>query len=315
MGGYIAYGVFFLTVASIYALVCLGLNLQWGATGLFNVGVAGFFAVGAYATAILTCPDFPGQVGGFSLPVPVGWLGALLAGGLAALLVGIPTLRLRDDYLAISTFGIAIVIQLVALNFQPLTGGALGINFIPRPLAASFSDPSRYGIFFLAVVAAIVGAAYWALERLVRSPWGRVLRAIREDEAAAAALGKSPTVFRLQAFVLGSMLMGLAGGLHASFYGFISPADFQPILTFQAWTMLVLGGSGNNRGALVGAVAVWALWSASGALLHAVLPADLQVRGAALQIVLIGVVLAAALLFRPRGLIGEEPIVYRHARL
>jgi branched-chain amino acid transport system permease protein len=315
MGGYIAYGVFFLTVASIYALICLGLNLQWGATGLFNVGVAGFFAVGAYATAILTCPDFPGQVGGFSLPVPVGWLGALLAGGLAALLVGIPTLRLRDDYLAISTFGIAIVIQLVALNFQPLTGGALGINFIPRPLAAWFSDPSRYGIFFLAVVAAIVGAAYWALERLVRSPWGRVLRAIREDEAAAAALGKSPTVFRLQAFVLGSMLMGLAGGLHASFYGFISPADFQPILTFQAWTMLVLGGSGNNRGALVGAVAVWALWSASGALLHAVLPADLQVRGAALQIVLIGVVLAAALLFRPRGLIGEEPIVSRHARL
>jgi branched-chain amino acid transport system permease protein len=313
MDGYIAYGVFFLTVASIYALVCLGLNLQWGATGLFNVGVAGFFAVGAYATAILTCPDFPGQVGGFSLPVPVGWLGALLAGGLAALLVGLPTLRLRDDYLAISTFGIAIVIQLVALNFQPLTGGALGINFIPRPLAAWFSDAGGYGIFYLAVVAAIVSAAYWALERLVRSPWGRVLRAIREDEAAAAALGKSPAVFRLQAFVLGSMLMGLAGGLHASFYGFISPADFQPILTFQAWTMLVLGGSGNNRGALVGAV--WALWSASGAILHAVLPADLQVRGAALQIVLIGVVLAAALLFRPRGLIGEEPIVSRHARL
>jgi branched-chain amino acid transport system permease protein len=315
MEGYIAYAVFFLTVASIYALVCLGLNLQWGSTGLFNVGVAGFYAVGAYATAILTCPDFPNQVGGFSLPVPVGWLGALCAGGIAALLVGVPTLRLRDDYLAISTFGIAIVIQLVALNFQRLTGGPLGINFIPRPLADWFGDTRSYGIFYLTVVMAVVAVAYGALERLVRGPWGRVLRAIREDEMAAAALGKSPAVFRLQAFVLGSMLMGLAGGLHASFFGFISPADFQPILTFQAWTMLILGGSGNNRGALIGAGAVWALWSASGALLHAVLPADLQVRGAALQIVLIGVVLAVALLFRPRGLIGEEPVVSRHARL
>jgi len=315
MTGLIAYAVFFLTVASIYALVCLGLNLQWGSTGLFNVGVAGFYAVGAYTTAILTCPDFPGQVGGFSLPVPVGWLGALLAGGVAALVVAVPTLRLRDDHLAISTFGIAIVIQLVALNFQRLTGGPFGINFIPRPLASWFGDTGRYGLFFLAVVAAIVAAAYWALERLVRSPWGRVLRAIREDEVAAAALGKSPAVYRLQAFVLGSMLMGLAGGLHASFYGFISPADFQPILTFQAWTMLILGGSGNNRGAIIGAGAVWALWSASGAVLHAILPADLQVRGAALQIVLIGVVLAAALVFRPRGLIGEEAVVSRHARL
>ncbi len=315
IGGLIAYAVFFLTVASIYALVCLGLNLQWGATGLFNVGIAGFYAVGAYATAILTCPDFPGQVGGFSLPVPAGWLGALAAGAIAALVVAVPTLRLRDDHLAISTFGIAIVIQLVALNFSSLTGGPLGINFIPRPLAAWFGDPGSYGVFYLAVVGLIVAAAYWALERLVRSPWGRVLRAIREDEAAAAALGKSPAVYRLQAFVLGSMLMALAGGLHASFFGFISPADFQPILTFQAWTMLILGGSGNNRGAIVGAVAVWALWSASGALLHAILPATWQVRGAALQVVLIGVALAATLLFRPRGLIGEEAVVSRYARL
>ena len=290
IAGLIAYAVFFLTLASIYALVCLGLNLQWGATGLFNVGVAGFYAVGAYATAILTCPDFPGQVGGFSLPVPVGWLGALAAGGIAALVVAVPTLRLRGDHLAISTFGIAIMIQLVALNFGRLTGGPLGINFIPRPLAQWFGDPGRYGLFYLAIVGAIVAAAYWALERLVRSPWGRVLRAIREDETSAAALGKSPAVYRLQAFLLGSMLMALAGGLHASFFGFISPTDFQPILTFQAWTMLILGGSGNNRGAIVGAVAVWALWSASGALLHAILPAGLQVRGAALQVVLIGVV-------------------------
>jgi len=315
MEGYVAYAVFFLTVSSIYALVCLGLNLQWGVTGLFNVGIAGFFAVGAYTTALLTGPDYPGQFGGFSLPVPVGWLGALVMAGLAALVVGIPTLRLRDDHLAISTFGIAIVIQLVALNFQKLTGGPLGINFIPRPLAGTLGGSGSYGVFYLAVVAVILALAYAGMERLVRSPWGRVLRAIREDEGAAASLGKSAAVFRLQAFVLGSTLMGLAGGMYASFVGFISPADFQPILTFQIWTMLILGGSGNNRGALIGAYAVWALWSASGALLHALLPAALQVRGAALQIVLIGLALAIALVLRPRGLIGEQAVVSRHARL
>jgi branched-chain amino acid transport system permease protein len=314
MTGFIAYGAFFLTVASIYALMALGLNLQWGFTGLFNVGVAGFFAVGAYATAILTGPDYPGQLGGFGLPVPVGWLGALLFSGLAALIVGVPALRLRHDYLAIATFGIAIVIQLVALNFQGLTGGALGINFIPRPLAGRFGGTLSYGLFYLAVVVAILALAYGALERLVRGPWGRALRAIREEEAAAAALGKNPTAFRLQAFVLGSMLMGLAGGLHASFYGFISPTDFVPIVTFQLWTMLILGGSGNNRGALLGAYLVWGLWSASSSLKDALLPAALQVRGASLQIVLIGVVLALVLLFRPRGLIGEQAVVSKHAR-
>ncbi|MBX6320877.1 MAG: branched-chain amino acid ABC transporter permease [Rhodospirillaceae bacterium] len=314
MSGFIAYAVFFLTVASIYGLMALGLNLQWGFTGLFNVGVAGFFAVGAYTTAILTGPDYPSQLGGFDLPVPAGWLGSLLFSGLAALLVGVPTLRLRHDYLAIATFGIAIVIQLVALNFQALTGGALGLNFIPRPLAGRFADPLAYGLFYLAVVAAVLALAYAALERLVRGPWGRALKAIREEETAAAALGKNPAVFRLQAFVMGSMLMGLAGGLYASFFGFISPADFQPIVTFQLWTMLIVGGAGNNRGALLGAYLVWGLWSASSALRDALLPAALQVRGAALQIVLIGVVLALMLLFLPRGLIGEEAVVSRHAR-
>lgn len=316
MSGALAYGSFFLTVAGIYALMALGLNLQWGFTGLFNVGVAGFFAVGAYATAILTAPDLPNQIGGFDLPVPVGWLGSLVLSGVAALIVGVPTLRLRHDYLAISTFGIAIVIQLVALNFATLTGGSLGINFIPRPGLAWFGgDVFSYGLFYLAIVVAIVALAYVALERLVRGPWGRTLRAIREEETAAAALGKNAGAFRLQAFVMGSMLMGLAGGLHASFFGFISPNDFQPIVTFQLWTMLIVGGSGNNRGAVLGAVLVWGLWSASSSLMHALLPPDMQVRGAALQIVLIGVLLALVLLFRPRGLLGEDTVVSRHARL
>lgn len=309
-----AYLVFFLVVALYYALVCLGLNLQWGVTGLFNVGVAGFVAVGAYASALLTAPDSPDHWGGLGWPVAIGWAGAALLAGLAALLVGAVTLRLRHDYLAIATFGIAVTIQLVALNFVKLTNGPFGIVAIPRPLAGwGVTAVGRNGLYLL-LVSLVVTVTYVLLEQLVRSPWGRVLRGLREDEAAAAALGKSPTRYRLEAFVLGAMIMGLGGAVYAHFVGFVAPEDFLPILTFQVWTMLVVGGSGSNRGALVGGVLVWGLWSASGALVAAVLPQAMQARGAALQVVLIGVVLVSVLLCRPRGLFGEDAVVSRHVR-
>ena len=116
--GILAYGGFFLAMALINAIVCLGLNLQWGQTGLFNVGVAGFVAVGAYVSALLTTPPSDGHLGGFSLPIFAGWLGAIVAAGTISALVGALTLRLRADYLAITTFGVAIIAQLVALNAQ-----------------------------------------------------------------------------------------------------------------------------------------------------------------------------------------------------
>ena len=309
-----AYLVFFLVVALYYALLCLGLNLQWGVTGLFNVGVAGFVAVGAYASALLTGPDSPDHWGGLGWPIAVGWAGAAVLAGLAALLVGAVTLRLRHDYLAIATFGVAVTIQLVALNFVKLTNGPFGIAAIPRPLARWGGTPVARNVVYLLLVACVVALTYMALERLVRSPWGRVLRGLREDELAAAALGKSPARYRLEAFVLGAMIMGLGGAIYAHFVGFVAPEDFLPILTFQVWTMLVVGGAGSNRGALVGGVLVWALWSASGALVAALLPQAWQARGAALQVVLIGVVLALVLLRRPRGLLGEEAVVSRHVR-
>jgi branched-chain amino acid transport system permease protein len=308
-----AYLVFFTVVALTYALACLGLNLQWGATGLFNVGVAGFVAVGAYTSAILTAPPSPDRLGGLAWPIPAGWLGAALAAGVVALGVGLVTLRLRHDYLAIATFGIAVTIQLLAVNLIPLTGGPFGIHGVPRPFTGAIASPLGRNVAYVAVVIALVAAVYVALERLVQSPWGRVLRGIREDETAAAALGKPAAAFRLQAFALGAMVMGLAGAVYAHFIGFVAPEDFLSILTFQVWTMLVVGGSGNNRGAVAGAVAVWALWSASGAALTAVLPQELQARSAALQTVVIGVVLAAVLLVRPRGLLGEATVVSRHA--
>lgn len=315
MTGLLSYLVFFLIQALIYALVALGLNLQWGYTGLFNIGVAGFFLVGSYTFAVLSGPAYATHLGGFGLPVAVGILGAMAMAGLIALVVGIPTLRLREDYLAIATIGIAEVLRLVALNARGLTGGSRGAQSIPRPFQGLELGNVASNLVFLALVAALVVLVYLALETMVRSPWGRVLKAIREDEQAASSLGKDPFRFRLQSFVLGCAIMGLGGALNASFVGFVAPTDFLPILTFEIWAMLIVGGSGNNRGALLGSVLVWAFWTGTGSIAQSLLPSGLQVKGGALQVILIGAVLLLILMIRPRGLIGEERTVSREAEL
>ncbi len=309
----VSYGSFFLVFATVFAVIVLGLNLQWGYTGLFNVGVAGFVAIGAYTSALLTTPETAGRVGGLGWPVVLGWIGAMATSGVAGLLVGLATLRLRHDYLAITTFGIAVTVQLVALNAQWLTGGPFGVQFIPKPMQGWFGTGVNWTLAYLALVVILLALAYVGLERLVRSPWGRVLRAIREDEDAASSLGKQAFAYRLQSFVIGSMLMGLGGALYAHFVGFVAPEDFLPILTFQMWAMLIVGGSGNNRGAILGAYVVWGFWAISGGLLRGVVPQAEQARAAALQVVLIGVLIALMLLWRPRGLMGEATAVSRHA--
>lgn len=307
-----AYGAFFLTMALTYAIMCLGLNVQWGQTGLFNVGIAGFVAIGAYVSALLTTPDAADRFGGFGLPIVAGWLGAALAAGLVAFLIGALTIRLRADYLAIATFGVAVVVQLCALNLELVSGGPFGIGFIPRPFADWAGDPLAFSLANLGVLVLVVLALYLALERLLRSPWGRVLRAIREDETAALALGKSATKFRLQAFAIGGAIMGLAGAAQAHFIGFIAPDNYMPMLTFQVWAMLIVGGSGNNRGAILGAILVWGIWAGSAGAIASLFPPGEQARAASLQIVMIGVGLCAILLLRPRGILGEVKTVSRH---
>lgn len=301
----VSYASFFLTTAMAYAIVCLGLNLQWGMTGLFNVGIAGFVAVGAYTSAILTTPESAGHLGGFALPIAAGWLGAAVAAGLAAFLVGVLTIRLRADYLAITTFGVAVTIHLVVLNVQGLTGGPFGIGFIPRAFSGYAEHALVFGLGNLAVAALTTLAIYLALESLARSPWGRVLRAIREDDTAAMSLGKDAVRYRLQAFAIGGAIMGIGGAVQAHFIGFIAPNNYLPSLTFQVWTMLIIGGSGSNRGAVLGAVVVWGLWAASGAAISGFVPAELQARASALQIAAIGAALCAVLLVRPHGLLGK----------
>lgn len=302
----LGYGAFFLSTALIFGLITLGLNLQWGLTGLFNVGIAGFVAIGAYASAILTSPDVADRIGGFGWPIWAGWLAAMLIAGAAAAFTGYATLRLKADYLAITTFGVAVVVQLVALNAQGLTGGPFGVAFIPRPFAGVQDQPVLFNFANLGVVVAVTLATFLALQRLSNSPWGRVLRALREDERAAIALGKNARAYRIQAFAVGGAIMGLAGAVQAHFIGFIAPDNYLPILTFQVWAMLMVGGSGSNWGALLGAITVWAVWVASGTLTASLVPGDWQARAASLQIVAIGVMLCLILLWRPQGFFGPR---------
>lgn len=304
LAGALNYLVFFVTIVGIYGILCLGLNVQWGLTGLFNIGIAAFFAVGAYSSAIVTAQPDNVFVAGLGLPFVAGLAVAMIASAVLAAFVGLITLRLRADYLAIASIGIAEIVRLFLKNEDWLTNGVRGVGGILRPFGAAVG--SAYNLVFMAIVLVAVVLVYLALERARRAPWGRVLRAIRENENTALASGKNVLRFRLQAFVLGSSIMGLAGALYAHFVGFISPEAFEPMLaTFLVWVMLIAGGSGNNRGALIGAVVIWGLWSGT-ELLTGLLPADWITRAGALRVFLIGILLVAILLYRPEGVLSEE---------
>ena len=314
MIGLVSYLVFFATVASILAIAVLGLNLQWGNTGLFNGGVVAFFGAGAYGTLIFGGGPQDGQLGGFGLFYPLALLGGMATAGLLAWGVGILTLRLRHDYLAISTFGIAVAFENLMRNAQWLGGGAQGLRGFDRPLRAALGDGFLYNILFLLCVLVLLVLTYRFLETLVASPFGRQLRAIREDETAARSLGKTPARIRLTAFVTGSVIMGLAGGLYGTFYAFVSPQDILPTLTFQIWAMLIVGGAGNNKGAVLGAFLIWGAWTASGWALSRFAPIEAQLYTGSIQYILIGLVIVGMLLWRPQGLLPERLVVSQLGR-
>jgi len=302
--GLIMYAIALMNIGAIYAILSLGLNLQWGVAGLFNAGIAGFFAVGAYTSAILTAPDSPDFLGGFELPIPLGWVGAMIVSGALALVIGAATIRLRSDYLAIGTIGIAEILRLFLKNEEWLTNGVRGITTVPRPF--QFEQPLLSELSFLGMTLALLLIAYVAIERSVNSPWGRMMRAIRDNEVAAAAMGKHVERRRLEAFVLGSMLMGLGGALMSQYFRFIGPEATEPFqITFLVWVMLIAGGAGNNRGAILGAFLIWAIWSMT-ELVTRQLPPDWAVRAGYLRIFLVGLLLQVVLQRFARGLLPER---------
>ncbi len=273
----------FAILVGIYSVFTLGLNVHWGYTGLFNIGVAGFFALGAYAAALLTIRPpqsaqvddylFAGDlarlmealpaVGALDLWFVVALAGAALVAAMVALVVGTITIRLQGDYLAIATLGIAESVRLVFLNERWLSNGSKGLYTVPRVFDGIVA-PQDYDRVYLVVVLAVFVLLFAAVRALVHSPWGRVLRAIREDEVTAEASGKQVFRFKLQAFVLGAVIMGIGGALYAFNLRAISPSAFTPLLgTFIIWAMLVVGGSGRLYAPIVGALIVWGIWSGS----------------------------------------------------
>lgn len=229
------------TIVGIQVLVTLGLSFQFGLTGLINFGHVAFYALGAYASAILT-------VAGVPFLVAMG-VGVILAVG-AGLLVGAATLRLREDYFAILTLGFSEVVRLILLNAREVTRGALGIPGIPRPLADTMSN--SYAYFYLAMVVGAAALAFVLCEVLARSPLGRTLRAIRDDDTAAAALGKNVLAFRLTSLAWGASLAAVAGSLWAHYVTYVVPDQFTPEVTFYAWMAMIIGGPGSMRGAVWG---------------------------------------------------------------
>ncbi len=286
------------TSAGFYLLLALALNLQWGMTGLVNFGVAGLYALGAYASALAT-----ERLG---LPIFLALPMAALVGALAALLLAALSARLSGDYLAIVTLGFAELVRLVAMNEDWLTRGPRGLAIATRPLPEDLSREAT-AIGYLLLVLAAFGIAFWALERIRRAPMGRVLRAIREDALVPATLGRDVQAFRLSAFAIGGALMGVAGSLYAHWVLSITPDHFQTPVTIITWMAVVIGGAGNNRGLVLGAFLVVGIVEGT-RFLSGILPGVDAERLSALRIVLIGVLLILAIRFRPQGLIPEQPL-------
>jgi branched-chain amino acid transport system permease protein len=311
-GGLLAYLVSLAIMAGIYAVFCLGLNIQWGYTGLFNIGIAGFFCIGAYTSAMVTTPEPTGiyanyvkQLFGLDLPFAVGVLAAALVCGVIAFLIGIPTLKLKEDYLAIATLGIAETVRLIFNNEQWLANGPRGLMGLPQPLHG-LVEARHYNYIYLVIVLLTVLVVFLLIERAIRSPWGRVLRAIREDEVSAATSGKNIFHFKMQSLVFGAMVMGVGGALYAHYTKAISPDVFTPLYgTFIIWVMLMAGGSGNNKGAILGAYVIWGIWIGT-QFATDLLPYTLKARAPYIRFLIIGILLELILIYRPRGLFGEE---------
>ena len=324
LGGVISFLTFFATFVAIYAIFALGLNVQWGYTGVFNFGVMAFFLVGANAAAIITKPpastEYVRYVGGFGeklsflpflnsdqwLPFLFGVAGAAVCAGILAFLLSISALRLREDYLAIATIGIAELLRRVTIEERGLVNGTRGLVGIPRPLG-DLVEPGEYKYVMLAIAAVTLIVAYIAIERGIRSPWGRVLRALREDELTTAASGKNVFAFKSQGFVAGAMIMGIGGAMYAYANGAVSPQTFTHFFgTFIFWAMLMVGGSGNNRGAILGAYVVWGFWTITLQLQGYPLPVMISSRIFFIRDFILGALIVIVLLLRPQGLLPEE---------
>jgi len=276
----------------IYIIFAMSLNLEVGYTGLFNFGHVAFFGIGAYTSALLTLQQVP-----FELSLLI----ALAMAGLWGFLLSIPSLRLRGDYFGIVTLGFGEIIRMVFQNEVWLTKGPMGLPGIPKPILFSY----RFATLpqYLLLTLGFAALTFLILRIILRSPFGRVLRAIREDEVAAEALGKNVFFFRIKSFVIGSLFAGLAGTLWGHYTTFISPGDFTLLETILVLLIVVLGGKGTEWGPVLGAF-VLIFFQESLRFLR--LPAEWTRYLAPLQQMIFGGLLIVLMIFRPEGLLKEK---------
>src|SRR4030042_3562831 len=276
----------------IYIIFAMSLNLEVGYTGLFHFGHVAFFGIGAYTSALLTLQRVP-----FELSLLI----ALAMAGLWGFFISIPSLKLRGDYFGIVTLGFGEIIRMVFQNEVWLTKGPMGLPGIPKPVLFSYRFASLWQSLFLAL--GFTALTFFLLRIILRSPFGRVLKAIREAEVAAEALGKDVFRFRVKSVVIGSVFAGLAGTLWGHYTTFISPGDFTLLETILVLLIVVLGGKGTEWGPVLGAF-VLIFFQESLRFLR--LPAEWTRYLAPLQQMIFGGLLIVLMIFRPEGLLKEK---------
>lgn len=281
------------TVALVYSLMTLALALQYGFTGLINFGVVGFFAIGAYTSALATVAGVPI---GLALPA------AALVAGLVSWPVALLSLRLRVDYFAIVMLGFAETVRMVVSQEAWLTGGVRGLPGIPS-LATGFGiDADPTVVTFVVALVAVIGVMLFG-RRLVASPFGRIIRAIRDDEDAVRALGKEPGRFKVTVFVIGCVIIGFSGALYAHYITYVAPDQFVSLLSFYIWVAMILGGAGSLAGAVLGSGVLLGFLEGS-RFLHDLLPGISAVEMSSVRLGVIGLALMLLMRFRPQGLLG-----------
>jgi len=283
------YGLHVLVLVSIYATLAVSLNLIAGYTGLLSIAHAAFYGVGAYTIALMDS--------NFGSPF---WLSIICACGLSGVLgvlVGIPSLRIRDDYFTVATFAFQVMTFGLLNNWVSLTGGPMGLPGISQPGLFGWRISSPAGFLVLAV--AVCSLTLWVTRHIVNAPFGRVLKAIREDETFAEAAGKNVAAHKVLVFVIGACMAGLAGGLYASYISFIDPTSFTVMESVCIISIVIIGGAGNLWGSVLGAAVLVVLPEA---LRFLGLPSSVA---ANIRQILYGATLVVLMICRPQGLIGE----------
>ena len=307
-----------LTFAGIYGLSAIGLNVHFGWTGLLNFGHASFMGVGAYVTLLLMphAAGREGEITSSGLPLIVALLIGILSAALFGLLLGLPAIRLRGDYLAIVTIAAAEIFRLLVRDLESITGGVYGIinytenlqkyrpNFINSLSESSGFSPSQAWVCLVAWISILITVLF--LKRLNSSPWGRALRAVREDEDAVRALGKNAVWLKLQSFMLGAGIAGLSGVLLAFNYGSLETTVFVPLLTFYVWAIMILGGVGTITGPIFGSIIFWVIISETDRLAFLLFENANGQQLAGVRFLLVGLLIMMLMIFRPSGLLGKK---------